>query len=427
MKKYMGTRFLAQPMALCFAGAFLLSAAAQAQNTSRGFWTVPDADPAHNNWQKAETEISTATVAKDFKFLWKLKLGSETPKPTSFNEPFLFPNLITGRGFKDMALWADADTLYAVDSELGELIWQKDFKSSSTRKACGNIQFIPEAPQVIHFGTRPAAKPGAPAPPPRPRDEPLPRDQRRVGAAAGGGSYGLRGVYAVTSDGYIHEQIMATGLDYAPPVKFLGVQNGSSFGLNMNDKVVYTATGQGCHNTPNAVWSIDLNTPDYSVNSYKTQKISLAGVSGPAIGRDGTAYVVTGSGRTAPPLYANSVVALTAKELKVKDWYTPPAGGKGLSASPIVFMDKEKELIAAPGADGGLVLLDSASLGGADHHTPLAQTGKLTKGAKRGAWEGLATWQDKSGAFWVLASIDGPVDPACNSPITMGPQRTAAS
>ena len=106
----------------------------------------------------------------------------------------------------------------------------------------------------------------------------------------------------MTSDGYIHEQIMATGLDYAPPVKFLGAQNGSSFGVNMSDKVVYTATGQGCRNVPNAVWSIDLKTPDYSVNSYKTLKISLAGVSGPAIGRDGTAYVVTGSGSAAPPL-----------------------------------------------------------------------------------------------------------------------------
>jgi hypothetical protein len=74
-------------------------------------------------------------------------------------------------------------------------------------------------------------------------------------------------------------------------------------------------------------------------------------------------------------------------------------------------MDKERELIVAPGGDGGLVLLDAASLGGSDHHTPLAQTGKLSKGAKRGAWEGLATWQDKSGAWWILASIDGPVEP----------------
>jgi outer membrane protein assembly factor BamB len=398
-------RFLLQPVALCLTGAFILSSVARAQGPPRGFWPIADHGSAHDNWQKAETDISTEKVAKDFKFLWKLKLGAAS-KSSSFTEPLLFPGLITGRGFKDLALLADASTLYGVDSELGELVWKKTFATPST---CGSIQVVTEPPQVIRFGARPAAKPGAPAPPPRPPEEPLPRDQRRVGAAAGGGYFGLRGVYAVTSDGYIHEQIMATGLDYAPPVKFLGPQKGSSFALNMNDKVVYTATGQGCRNVPNALWSIDLNTPDYSVNSYKTQKVSLAGLSGPAIGKDGTAYVVTSAGPAVPPVYPNSVVALSAKELKPKDWYTPPSA-KGLSAGPVAFIFKEKELIAAPGADGGLVLLDSASLGGADHHTPLAQTGKLSKGAKRGAWEGLASWQDKSGAWWVLASIDGPVE-----------------
>jgi outer membrane protein assembly factor BamB len=401
-------KFLLQQVALCLAAACILSGVAHAQGPPRGFWPIADHGAAHDNWQKAETDISTGTVAKDFKFLWKLKLGQTPARSASFSEPLLYPGLITGKGFKDLALLADAGTLYAVDSELGELVWKKTF---ATPSACGNIQVVTEPPAIIHFGSRPAAKPGAPAPPPRPPEEPLPRDQRRVGAAAGGGYFGLRGVYVVTSDGYIHEQIMATGLDYAPPVKFLGPQNGSSFGLNLNDKVVYTETGQGCRNQPNAVWSIDLNTPDYSVNNYKTQKIRLAGLSGPAIGKDGTAYLLTASGTAAPPVYANSVVALTAKELKVKDWYTPSSNAKGLTAGPVAFMDKERELIVAPGGDGGLVLLDAASLGGSDHHTPLAQTGKLSKGAKRGAWEGLATWQDKSGAWWILASIDGPVEP----------------
>src|SRR6202041_3269033 len=151
------------------------------------------------------------TVAKDFRFLWKLKLGKGPAESSSFSEPLLFPGLITGRGFKDLALLGDANTLYAVDSELGELVWQKDFKSSSAPKACGNIQIVTEAPQVIHFGTpRPATpKPATTAPPPRPADEPLLRSERRVGAAAGGGYFGLRGIYVVTSDGYIHEQIMA--------------------------------------------------------------------------------------------------------------------------------------------------------------------------------------------------------------------------
>jgi outer membrane protein assembly factor BamB len=175
--------------------------------------------------------------------------------------------------------------------------------------------------------------------------------------------------------------------------------------------VVYTVAGSGCRNVADAVWSIDLNSPDYPVNNYKTQKIRVAGLTGPAIGRDGTAYVVTGSGPAAPPVYANSIIALTAKELKVKDWYTPSATGKMLSASPVVISYKEKELIAAPGGDGSLVLLDSQSLGGTDHHTPLAETGKLSKGAKRDSWESLATWQDKSGVSWVFASIAGPVEP----------------
>jgi outer membrane protein assembly factor BamB len=189
----------------------------------------------------------------------------------------------------------------------------------------------------------------------------------------------------------------------------------------MNDKVVYTATGSGCRNVANAIWSIDLNTPDYTVNSYQVQKLSLAGLSGPAIGPDGTAYVVTGSGPAVAPVYANSVVALTPKELKVKDWYTPSAAGKALNSSPVAFTYKEKELLAAPGGDGKVVLLDAASLGGADHHTPLAQTGKLSKGAKRGAWEGLAIWQDKSGAAWVLASVTGPVEQDVKFAASNGP------
>lgn len=406
----MSTRRFAQSVALCFAGALLFSSSAQAQGTPRGFWTAPGAGPPHTSWQKAETEINTVTVAKDFKLLWKIKLGSHAAKSSSFSEPLLFPGLISGRGFKDLALLADANTVYAVDSELGQLVWQKDFKASHAHEGCGNLQIVTEPPQVIHFGARKPAAPGQPAPPP-PSNEPLARASRRVGAAPGGGYFGLKGVYVVTSDGYIHEQIMATGLDYAPPVKFLPAPNGSSFGLNMNDKVVYTVAGSGCHNVANAVWSIDLNTPDYIVNSYKTQKISLAGLSGPSIGRDGTAYVVTGTGQAAPPVYANSVVALTASGLKVKDWYTPSAAPKTkpLNAGPVLVAYKERELIAAPGKDGGIVLLDSQSLGGSDHHTPLAEALVMAKAPGRGVWEGLATWQDKDGVPWVLASIAGPV------------------
>jgi outer membrane protein assembly factor BamB len=410
-------KLMARWSVCCFVGALLVASVARGQGPPRGFWTVADHDAAHSGWQKAETDITTATVARDFKLLWKIKLGNEAAKSSSFSEPLLFPGLISGRGFKDMALWGDANTLYAVDSELGTLVWQKDFnlQSPGAHQACGaNIQIVTEAPQVIHFGTpRPAGAHPAPAPHP-PSEEPVAPAARRVGAAAGGGYFGLKGVYVLTSDGYVHEQIMATGLDFAPPVKFLTAPNGDSFGLNINDKVMYTTTGAGCRKAPNTAWSIDLSTPDYTVNSYQTKSLDLAGLTGPTVGRDGTVYLVTGSGTADPAggVYANSVVALDAKGMKVKDWYTPSGTGKGkgLNASPVAFTYKEKEVVAASVDDGSIVLLDSQSLGGADHHTPLAQTAKIFKAAKRGDWESLASWQDKGGAFWVLASITGPVE-----------------
>jgi PQQ-like domain len=410
------------PVILVFAGALFVSSVARAQGTPRGFWTVPDHDPAHNRWQKAETEITTETVGKDFKFLWKLKLGTGSAKSSSFSEPILYPGLITGRGFKDLALWADANTLYAVDSELGVLVWKKDFKVAHQACAGSNLQVATEAPLVIHFG---APRPPGPRPTPPPPPAPLAPSERRLGAAAGGGYFGLRGVYVLTGDGYMHEQIMATGLDYAPPVKFFPAPGGSSFGLNINDKIVYTAASSGCRNIPNAIWSIDLNTPDYTVSSYKAQKISLAGLTGPAIGRDGAAYITTGSGVDDPAagLYANSIVALGAKDLKVKDWYTPSGAAKTktINASPVVLMLKDKELIVAPGKDGSLVLLDSSSLGGPNPTTPLAQTDKIAKSVKRGDWEGLASWQDKAGALWVFASIVGPAAPDAKFATSNGP------
>ena len=382
-----------------FAAVFLFAAAANGQGAPRGFWTVPAATAAHDGWQRAETDLSPDSVANNFKFLWKIKLGNQPTR--SFQEPLLYPGMITGRGFKDFVFSADATTLYAVDSELGELVWKKEFPAGQS--ACGgtNIQPVLEPPRLIRFGAPRTTTPGAPAPAPPPPDTPMAPSARRVGMAAGGGFFGLKGIYVLTSDGYLHEQIMATGLDYAPPVKFMPTAGASSFGLNFNDKILYAAAGANCKNVADALWTIDLNNTDYKVNSYKPEKLGLDGLSGPAISADGTAYVATGTGTGT---YANSIVALSGPGLKIKDWYS--AGGKGLNAGPVVVKVKEKEYVVAPGKDGTLVLLDSTSLGGADHHTPLAQSETV---GKPGEWDSLATWQDKTGVAWVFVSSEGKI------------------
>ena len=74
----------------------------------------------------------------------------------------------------------------------------------------------------------------------------------------------------------------------------------------------------------------------------------------------------------------------------------------------MAFTYKTKKLIAAPGPDGTFVLLDAESLGGADHHTPMFQTEKISS-AKEDIWDSLAAWQDSTGDGWVLASVSSPV------------------
>jgi hypothetical protein len=393
--------------ALTLSGAVLCSGVALAQGAP-GNWTSAGNDPGHSGWQKAETKISKDTAGTKFKFLWKIKLGQATKDARNFTEPILAPRLINAQGFKDLVLWASTDTVYAVDSELGTIVWKKSFAAPAGTCGPRNMSLVLEPPVVINFGARRA--PGAPAPAPPP--PPPPPSGRRVGVSTTGG-FGLKGLYVLTGDGMLHEQVLTTGADWAPSapsVKFLPGATAAADGLNMFGKTLFTSTSSNCAGSPNGVWAVDVASPDYTVSSYPTQKISTLGLAAPIVA-DGTVFAVTGSGTSdsSSSVYANSVIALGEKGLKVSDWYTPADGGALQSVTPTAFTYKGKKLIVAPGKDGSFVLLDTASLGGADHHTALAETVKISK-AKSGSYNGLASWQDTSGTAWVLASISGPVE-----------------
>jgi hypothetical protein len=371
---------------------------APARGQARGNWPLPHNDAARSGWQKAETKLSPDSVAGQFKFLWKIKL-EKGKTAAAFSEPLLAPGLINADGFKDLVIWGGKDTVYAVDSELGTMVWQKHYDFAASPGACGAspLEILVEPPHIINFGARRA--PGT-VPPPQP--PPLTAGARRLGVPAGGGGFGFRGIYVLTGDGSLHEQVLSTGADYAPPVKFLPVPAGLSNGLNIAGDVLYGATNHGCGSTPNAVWAIDLASPDYSVSSYVTKTVSLRAAMGVTLA-DGTAYLHTGSG-TATVTDPNGLLALSGKDLKVTDWYAP-VGDEDLA--PVAFTYKQTELLAAPGKDGSLVLLDRKSLGGADHHTPLFQTAAISQPKSKG-WGGMANWQDADGT-WLLASVPGPL------------------
>jgi hypothetical protein len=350
-----------------------------------GNWPVPHNDAAHTGWQKAETRLSPDSIAGQFKFLWKIKLEKGKTAAT-FTEPLLAPRLINGEGFKDLVIWGGKDTVYAVDSELGTMVWQKHYDAPGP--CASPLAILVDPPHIINFGARRA--PGS-VPPPQP--PPLSAGARRLGGASGGGGFGFRGIYILTGDGYLHEQVLSTGADFAAPVKFLPVPPGLANGLNIAGDVLYGVTSHGCGSTPNAVWAIDLASPDYPVSSYVTKTESLPASMGVTLA-DGAAYLAD----------ANGIVALSGKDLKVQDSYAS-VGGDDLA--PVAFTYKQQELLAAPGKDGTLVLLDRKSLGGTDHHTPLFQTASIDKAKSKG-WGGMANWQDADGTSWLLASVPGP-------------------
>ena len=393
---------------MCWAGALLGSTALLAQANERGDWSMNGADPGQSGWQKGEMKLSPESVPGSFKYLWKIQLGKPSNGGDSFSEPLLATRLINAQGFKDIVFWSSSDTLYAVDSELGNLIWKKQFEVKAGPTGCrsSSLGLVIEPPVVINFRARRA--PGAPRPP---EVKPLAPDERRIGVASGGGYFGLKGIYVLSSDGMLHEQVLTTGADFAPPVKYLPSPNAITSGISIRGNKIYTATGRDCGGTPNGLWAVDMTTSAYPVSSYQTKQVKPLNLTGPAIGADGTAYIVTGPGTSnaAAGIYANSVIAL-GQEMKPSDWYTPTrALSKIQNVTPVTFTYKGRSLVVAPGEDGTFVLLDAASLGGADHHTPLAQTSSFSKASEKHGWDGFGVWQDKDGTAWVFASVSAEI------------------
>ena len=419
-------------MAVMFSlGCALLALPLAAQRGPSAKWDTAGGDAQLTGWQHVEPRITAANVP-EMKLLWKLKLGDGVGGGLAPTEPLFTGRMITEAGFKDAAyVLLPGNNLYAVDYELGRIMWSKHFDvQNSPAQACPNGQFaafIIQPLPTFTFGRRGApgrggaaagrgrgaAGRGGAAPPRVPPPEPV----ARLAFASPGGGFRMRGIFVLTSDGYLHELRTANGADYGEPVKFLPYQNSNLSDPTVAGDTMYVATSGACGGQmqpdgvwkpePNGVWSVDAKTADYPVNSHATG-VNATGLDGPAQSTDGTTlYQTTGDG--AQGSHPAGVVALDAATLQVKDYYTPasdPAGGPAIDVSPAVFQENGKDVVAAYDADGRLVLLDSSSLGGADHHTPLAQSARLTTDGSA-AWGRLAT-AELDGTRWIYVSIHGP-------------------
>jgi hypothetical protein len=439
-------------------------------------WVTSGFDAQRTAWVRTDNRLNKAAVTKgEFKFLWQQRFDNETRQLNSLTEPVLQDLLIGYRGFKALAfIGGSNDKLFAIDTDLNRPYWTVNLNYTaatggqppSSWECPGGLiaaasrrvpltqppfnpaggpgvgrggraasavgepgkgaavlstmkpQAPPTPPPPPPAGAKPTPSPTAPTPPPTP--PPPPRTGDAAAPTARPSSLtapvpfgGVDPLVAVGTDGWLRTLRVSDGAEIRPAVPFLPASTKPS-SLLFVDGVVYTTTTNGCGATPNAVWSIDLtapanengSNPERKVSSWQTGGPDIAGTRGIALGTDGTIYVATAKG---DGTHANAVIALDRQGLKVKDWFT---AGAPFVTSPVVIRHNDKDLIAAASSDGKVYLLDSASLGGSDHKTPLAAASAGaggTNGAGAAAAAGatnsaLAAWDDGK-AKWIAAPL----------------------
>ena len=125
------------------------------------------------------------------------------------------------------------------------------------------------------------------------------------------------------------------------------------------------------------------------VVAFQPKGARIAGSVGLTLGRDGTVYITT-SGGSSP--MSNQLIALESKTLKQKS--TASVAGANFNSTPLIFTQKDKDIIAATGG-GKLYLFDSSALGGG----PVATT--AVAGGEKLEAVALASWEDAQSSRWI--------------------------
>jgi len=233
-------------------------------------------------------------------------------------------------------------------------------------------------------------------------------------------------IYVSTSDGMLRG-FSLDGEDRIPPTKFTD-PFARNWSLNLIDGIIYSPTARGCLNMQSHFTALDLNDPVRHALEYYTN----TGITSGAWGRGGIvrgpkgilAQTADGPYDPGSGKFGDSVVALTAKNFRLQDSFTPPnweyLNKTDLdlgSGNPVVFPFQKWTLAAVVGKESVVYLLDANNPGGADHHSALYTSPRWgnddAKLHDRGIW-GISTWQDPQGRRWLYAPMLGP--PAKTAP-----------
>lgn len=375
-----------------FAGIFLLPAlqvAAFAQSAPE--WTTSSYNKLRDAWQRDESKITPQNAAQ-VKLLWKTKVDNKTMGMQSFREPLIVNGIQTKDGVKTLALIAGSrDQVFAVDVNSGALVWEKKLKwaSQQAEEPGEGRGFICTNALTANPVITPAGQ-------------------------------GERTLYLITPDGYMRFLDPSTGDEKQAPVQILSAAYGKPYGLNLVDGIVYTITGQGCGGVANALYAYDTVTK--KVTQSQPPQGGLWGTAGPAIGNDGTIYFSSGDHPYDPAkgLLATTFQAYTFSHdtLTLKDYFTPSnwkwltQRDLDINSSQVVFDYRGRDIAVGGGKEGRFYLMDSRSMGGANHMTPLYRSELIANAnvnfQTEGQWGSFAAWKDAKGTQWVLAPNGGP-------------------
>ena len=374
-------------------------------------WLTDGGNVQRTAWQKDE-KILTLSNVKDMKMLWQIKLDNEPRQMHSLFPPLIIDRVNTSRGPKQVAIETGvSDNLYAIDVETGQLLWKKHFVTTFTPPANGG-----RGGGILCPGGITATPVIAPT------DTP-----------------GKYTVYVASWDGMLHQLNAGDGEDMKPPAKFMP-PNGKPYALNLFNNVIYTHTAQGCGGNPNIAYTYDLATN--KVGTWGPAGGGMWGRTGPAISSKGVMYTGTGDGRWDPEngIYGNGIIGLKqnpeTKALELVDYYGPSNAewlvkrDLDMQVTPAIFNYKGKELMVDAGKECRMYLMDTESIGGDDHRTPLYRSPLICNEdvnfASAGIWGSLASWEDSKGTRWVLTPIWGAKHSKFKAPIEYGEVKNGA-
>lgn len=430
------------------AAASIIAGGATFAQVGRGWsdWPTPYADAQRTSWLQTDPNISVESLSKPgFALQWTSKLDNQrrglhglTQGVTASGVTLFVPaSLVAGSSNK----------LYLLDNDTGYVIWSRTFEGAlpaSTGACSGGVTAAPTRIVSAAASSTPASATPTPARgnqqgyrsslgepgqgiPVEPRGGGPPRGAapgpvRQGGAPApsapargqsagipGAPNVGGRGLgqimvgYAVAADGQLHVVGLQSGKDLQKPSPFLPPNAQWSNPVAVGT-MMYAATSGNCAGAPNGVYAIDLDAPENKpVVSYRTNGGSVVGAV--AFSSDGNTLLaaigpatVTGDGK------ANAIVALDPKTLQLKDWFTQP--NAEFVTGPTVFRHGTRDFVSAATKDGRVMLLDAASLGGANHTTPLVASTPLFTGGGSISAEALSTWANSAGR-WILVPVSG--------------------